>query len=164
MQYNRQGKIKVPPYVAFIVLAGMLIWYVSGGLTVSHNNAALANAVKVIPEDVTEVNLNEIVPFEWGAVYTFEPYTTKSEIMEITGLTAGTIAETTSEGQVQLLFVSADGKEIAASVCGDPSSVGYNVSFPQSAWDGKYAKLTPADNAAFAVSHEDGVVVLTGEQ
>ena len=25
MQYNRQGKIKVPPYVAFIVLAGMLI-------------------------------------------------------------------------------------------------------------------------------------------
>ena len=155
MQYNRQGKIKVPPYVAFIVLAGMLIWYVSGGLTVSHNNAALANAVKAIPEDVSEISLNDIVPFEWGAVYTFEPYTTKSEIMELTGLTAGTIAETTSEGQLQLLFV--------ASVCGDPSSVGYNVSFPQSAWDGKCAKLTPADNAVFTVSHEDGVVVLTGE-
>ena len=107
MQYNRQGKIKVPPYVAFIVLAGMLIWYVSGGLTVSHNNAALANAVKAIPEDVSEVSLNDIVPFEWGAVYTFEPYTTKSEIMELTGLTAGTIAETTSEGQLQLLFVTA---------------------------------------------------------
>ena len=97
------------------------------------------------------VTLNEIVPFEWDIVYTFAPYTSRSEIEEIIGFKSNAIQETVSEGMVQLLFV----KDNAAcgSICGYSENLGYSVHFSDK------VKLT--DNKQFDVDIQDDIVYLT---
>ena len=99
----------------------------------------------------TEVTLNEIVPFEWSTVYTFDPYVTRSEIEKIIGFKSNAIQETVNEGMVQLLFVK--GSSVSGSVCGYAENLGYCIEFS--------GKINFEDNTPFDVRIQDDIVYLT---
>lgn len=56
-----------------IVLAAILGYLAVGNPIVFVNNQKLENSIKSIQGDI--IKLNEVVPFDWDVLYTFEPYT-----------------------------------------------------------------------------------------
>ena len=98
-----------------------------------------------------EVTLNEIVPFEWDTVYTFSPYTARSEIEEIIGFKSNAIKETVNEGMVQLLFVN--GKTVSGSVCGYAQNLGYSIDFTD--------KVEFEENSVFEVYIQNNIIYLS---
>ena len=103
--YSQRGKIRIPSYVFILLLAVILGGYLFSGGLAGVNARALEHAVEAIPEESTQVSLNELVPFEWDEVYTFGPYTSKEEIQSIIRLDSDAVKESVSEGMVQLVFV-----------------------------------------------------------
>lgn len=97
-----------------------------GNPVIRLHNRQLQKAVSSLENGQT-VTLEQLVPFEWDRVYTFEPYTSREEIAQIIGFDSNSIQVSVNEGQLQLLFVK--GNKITASVCGYPSSLGYDVKF-----------------------------------
>ena len=95
--------------------------------------------------------LNEVVPFDWDIVYTFQPYTPKENIEEIIGFKSSSIKENNiNEGMVHLLFVK--GEKVVASILGYSTNLGYRLDFP--------SKVTFVENAQFKVSIIDNIVTL----
>lgn len=134
------------------LFAGILLlgYIIIGNPVVFVHNHQLKSAITSISEDTDEITLNEIVPFQWDTVYTFEPYATREEIAEIIGFDSSSIRETVSEGMVQLLFVK--DHKVTSSVCGYASSLGYAVGF--------FDRVDYEENAVFSVKREDGLVIL----
>ena len=115
--YSQRGKIRIPSYVFILLLAVILGGYLFSGGLAGVNARALEHAVEAIPEESTQVSLNELVPFEWDEVYTFGPYTSKEEIQSIIRLDSDAVKESVSEGMVQLVFVEWGKERVVASVC-----------------------------------------------
>ena len=145
--YSQRGKIRIPSYVFILLLAVILGGYLFSGGLAGVNARALEHAVEAIPEESTQVSLNELVPFEWDEVYTFGPYTSKEESV--------------SEGMVQLVFVEWGKERVVASVCAYPDNLGYDIRIPFNHGDEGYGVLRYEDNAVFSKSTENGVTVLT---
>lgn len=159
--YSQRGKIRIPPYVFILLLAVILGGYLFSGGLAGVNARALAHAVEAIPEETTQVSLNELVPFEWDEVYTFDPYTSEEEIKRIIRLDSGAVEESVSEGMVQLVFVEWGKERVVASVCAYPDNLGYDIRIPFNHGDEGYGVLRYEDNAVFSKSTENGVTVLT---
>ncbi len=100
-----------------------------------------------------KVTLNEIVPFAWDTVYTFDPYTSREEMAEIMDVPARGLKQAVSEGMVQLAFVK--NRHMVCNVCGYISREGYSL------WlrDGK---ADFADEIVFkAVRDSEGILWLS---
>lgn len=134
----------------FVILLGCLILavVVLCNPFVQWHEHQLKQAMAALQRDT--VTLNEIVPFDWDKVYTFPPYTSKTEIEEKIGFRSRAIEETVSEGMVQLIFV--DGDKVTASVCGYASTLGYQVEFAD--------MVAFEEEALFSVERKDGIVCL----
>lgn len=132
-----------------IILIIALAYIAIGNPMVFFNNQKLKREVTAIKSD--NVKLNEIVPFEWDTVYTFEPYTNKEQIEDVIGFKSYSIQETVSEGMVQLLFVK--DKKVVCSVCGYSSTLGYRIDF--------FDRIMYTDNAVFSVERDADIVRLT---
>lgn len=132
-----------------IILIIALAYIAIGNPMVFFNNQKLKREVTAIKSD--NVKLNEIVPFEWDTVYTFEPYTNKEQIEDVIGFKSYSIQETVSEGMVQLLFVK--DKKVVCSVCGYSSTLGYRIDF--------FDRIMYTDNAVFSVERDSDIVRLT---
>lgn len=136
--------------LAFISLIGITTYLVIGNPVVLINNQKLGSVLKSI--EATTVNINEIVPFDWDTIYTFEPYTPKESIESIIGFKSNDIqANNINEGMVHLLFVK--DKQVVASVLGYSQNLGYRLDFS--------SKVEFAENAVFKVETSDGIVELT---
>lgn len=147
---------KIVISVSVIVVAATLFpLAVIGNLTVLINNHKLKESIVSI--DAEAVTLNEIVPFDWDFVYTFEPYLPKDKMEEILGFRSNQLRETVSEGMVQLVFVK--GSSVVSSVCGYDSSLGYAVIF--AAGEANFSKIAYTDNTAFFVKKREGIVRLS---
>ena len=131
--------------VLLIALAYLFI----GNPVVAINNSKLKASITSISSE--RVELNDVAPFAWDAVYTFQPYADRSEIEETIGFKSNSIQETVSEGMVQLLFVK--GERVVASVCGHAGALGYRIEFPD--------RIVAGEHAGFDVKTEDAIVVLT---
>lgn len=129
-----------------------LAYMIFGSPVVMLNNERLQRAVTAVNSDYVE--LNEIVPFKWDTVYTFEPYASEKQIEEIIGFKSRSIKETVSEGMVQLLFVKDD--KVVSSVLGYESALGYSMNFTD--------KITYSDKAVFSVERDSDIVRLTYEK
>lgn len=149
-------KIKTA-FISMLIAAIVLLITptVIGNMVVSYNNRRLKQVITSV--DTQTVVLNEIVPFDWDAVYTFEPYLSKDKITKIVGFKSGCLRETVNTGMVQLVFVK--NAAVVSSVCGYGDKLGYSVGF--TAWEGDYAKITAGDHAVFAVENEEGIVRLS---
>lgn len=132
-----------------LVVLGVVGYWVIGNPVVFINNQKLKNAVKSI--DSETVQFNDVIPFAWDAVYTFEPYQSKESIENIIGFTSADIKENNiNEGMVHLLFVN--NSKVVASVLGYAGNLGYRIDFP--------AKVTFAENARFHVTKTPQVTTL----
>ena len=131
----------------------LLILTLTAALTGCSSDYANKNALKRALCAVTDstVSINSVIPFEWDAMYSFEPYTSKSQIEQISGIKSNLIQESVSEGMTNLLFIN-DG-EAVASVCAYPSSLGYYFDF--------FGSIEYSDHAEFAVERHDDIIVLT---
>lgn len=136
--------------LTFISLLAIATYLIIGNPIVFINNQKLENTIKAI--DATTVNINEIVPFDWDTIYTFEPYEPKESIQEIIGFKSNEIkVNNINEGMVHLLFVKDE--KVVASVLGYSKNLGYRLDFS--------SKVEFDENAVFNVKMSDGVVELT---
>lgn len=143
----RQFKLLAVIVIAMIILAGG-IYIVVGNPIILMNNQKLANVLK--SSDVSTVRINEVIPFEWDVMYTFDPYTSKESIEEIIGFKSNAIkVNTINEEMVHLLFVK--DKQVVASVLGYSEDLGYSLEFS--------SEVTFDEEAVFNVVVSDGVVI-----
>lgn len=143
-------KKRIGMLVITIVCVFLVIFLTIGNPTVFYHNQQLKKSMTSL-EDNQKVTLNEIVPFDWDIVYTFEPYTSREEIEEIIGFQSDSISETVNEGMVQLLFVK--GKTVTASVCGYPGKLGYSVTNFE-------GSVSAKEEAVFLTDTDSGIVKL----
>lgn len=122
---------------------------------ITQNNKSLCKSIEAIT--ASEINLTDIVPFQWDTVYTFTPYTSKDTIEKVIGFKSDDIQETINEGMVQLIFVK--DKLIVSSICGYCNYVGYNIHF--GVYEGNHIALNRSDTNIFTVSKIDGLINLT---
>lgn len=137
------------PAVAVVIAILAMGYYIIGNPFIEYNNYRLKQSIHSISE--TEITLNEAVPFAWDTVYTFAPYTSRSEIEDIIGFKSNAIKETVNEGMVQLLFVKGNG--VSGSVCGYAENLGYSIYFND--------QVKFEDNTLFDVCIQDDIVYLT---
>lgn len=105
--------------------------------------------------DTETVQLNEVVPFDWDTLYTFESYQSQEEIEEIVGFKSNDIKENNiSEGMVHLLFVR-DNK-VVESILGYSDELGYNLDITAR----EEYKVTYVENTLFSVTKADGITTL----
>ncbi|WDV44068.1 hypothetical protein PV797_11065 [Clostridiaceae bacterium M8S5] len=114
------------------------------------NEKELIKRIKGL-ENEKEVMLNNITPFEWELVYSFDPYTSKKEVKETIGFEAN-VSETVNEGMPHLVFVK--DKEVVCEIIGYPSNLGINIKTNSSVIHAK-------DNIKFKVEKLNNIVCLT---
>ncbi len=131
-----------------ISLILVLSYIIIGSPVVLANNQKLKEEILAVHSEY--VTLNEIVPFEWDTLYTFDPYTTKEEIERIIGFNSSSIKETVSEGMVQLLFVN--DQKVVSSICSYADILGYGIDFS--------GKILYTDHAVFSVERDTDILYL----
>ncbi len=141
--------------VVFLIL---LSFPVIGNPQIYLHNRSLNHALNAVTQD--SITLEEVVPFAWDKLYTFDPYVSREEKEAILGLHSRAVDETASEGMVDLIFLH-DGK-IVCSICGFPQNLGYTLSFTDTASDGPYAMISYGDEISFTVTQtEDDLLHFT---
>jgi len=144
----------------FAVLCALYLIF--GDPRIYINNNKLKDAFTELSTD--SVTLEEIVPFEWTTVYTFDPYTSIDRIEWITGSKSPSLKESVSEGMTHFVFMNRG--RVMASVCAYPSSVGYYLSFAGGKntyydyMDGGYSHIEYGDQVKFEVTQDTGIVRL----
>ena len=145
-----------------IVVALGIIYLIFGDPRIYLNNARLKEALSTLDSD--SVTLEEIVPFEWTTVYTFDPYTSIDRIEWVTGSKSPALKESASEGMTHVVFTNLG--QVVASVCALPTSIGYDLEFTggNNTYycypDGGYSHIEYGDQIAFEVVQEEGFVRL----
>ena len=145
-----------------IIVALGILYLIFGNPRIYMNNDKLENALTGLSSD--SVTLEEVVPFEWTTIYTFDPYTPLDRIEQITGSKSPALKESTSEGMTHIVFTK-NGR-VVASICAYPSIIGYSLSFSggKSTYsdypDGGYSHIEYGDYVSFEVTPDDGIVKL----
>lgn len=147
----KKTRLKLAAAILMLVLCLIAVVWIFNP-AVAMRNWELRQSVLSLEAGET-VKLNDVVPFEWDAVYTFHPYTSQQEIEGIIGFSSRAIKETVSEGMVQLLFVRE--KKVVASVCGYASQLGYSIELKK--WD---APVSYRDDVQCQVEESMGVTIL----
>lgn len=145
-------------------IAGVLfaLYLIFGDPRIYFNNAKLEKTLTALECD--SITLEEIVPFEWTTVYTFDPYTSKERIERVVGSKSPALKESVSEGMNHVVFINRG--RVVASVCTHPASTGYYLSFTggentyYSYSDGGYSHIEYGDEIVFEVMQDDGFVRL----
>ena len=143
--------------IAWIIVFVAMCLAVFGNPVIRINNHRLKKAVTALEAGQT-VTLNEVVPFEWDAVYTFSPYTSEEEIEEIIGFKSRDIvANDINEGMTHLIFTK--GEKVQAAVLGYPSNLGYRIDFFKEVSYGRKIPFTVAEKNDFIELLQTEVVV-----
>ena len=145
-------------------IAGVLfaLYLIFGDPRIYFNNAKLEKTLTALECD--SITLEEIVPFEWTTVYTFDLYTSKERIERVVGSKSPALKESVSEGMNHVVFTNRG--RVVASVCTHPASTGYYLSFTggentyYSYSDGGYSHIEYGDEIVFEVMQDDGFVRL----
>lgn len=106
-----------------VTLAGL--WLVFSQVESFRNARRLKSALTALPEGST--TLEQAIPFDWEAVYSFAPYTSREEIARTIGFDSPEISETMGEGMTQLIFV--EDERVVLCICAYPENLGYDVDF-----------------------------------
>ena len=145
---------------AIAVLA--ILYLIFGDPRIHINNSKLEGALTGL--DADSVTLEEVVPFEWTTVYTFDPYTSIDRIEWITGSRSPALKESVNEGMTHVVFMNRG--QVAASICAYPSNIGYSLAFTGGKYtyydypDGGYSHIEYGDQVEFEVTKDNGVVSL----
>ena len=139
-----------------------ILYFIFGDPRVYINNDKLENVLTALgKENVTQ---EEVVPFDWTTVYTFDPYTSIERIERVTGSKSPTLKESVNEGMTHFVFM--DSGRVVASVCAYPSSIGYSLSFAggENTYygypDGGYSHIEYGDQIIFDVMRDGEIIKL----
>ena len=115
------------PIILLVILGVLVFLFVTfiGNPKVYLNNKKLKENILKLSVDSEDVELRDVIPFEFDTLYTFKPYTSKEDIETIIGFKSSSIKESTNEGMVQLLFVK--DKKVVSSVCDYSVNLGYKI-------------------------------------
>jgi len=146
--------------MVIIVLCALYMCFGDPRIYINNNNLK-----DVLTElESSKVTLEEAVPFEWTAVYSFDPYTSLDRIRHVTGSRSPALKEGVSEGMTHIVFTNKG--SVVASVCAYPSSIGYSVHFSggENTYydyrDGGYSHIEFGDQIEFSVTKDNGIVNL----
>lgn len=139
-------------FATLLIFSGFMYYILFGNPFVSWNDNKLEKAMDDLSAET--ITLEEIVPFEWDEVYTFDPYTSREEIAETIGFDSPEIKETVSEFMTQLIFVKND--KIVSSICKYPDRAGFYINL----WDGHRnphggCYVEYGDNLLFSVEQKE---------
>ncbi len=143
-----------------IVVSMGVFYLIFGDPRIYLNNANLKKALSTLNRD--SATLEEIVPFEWTTVYTFDPYTSIDRIEWVIGSKSPALKESVSEGMTHVVFTNRG--QVVASVCACPTSIGYYLEFTggENTYycypDGGYSHIEYGDEIAFEVTQDEGFV------
>ena len=136
--------------VLVMALGGALYWR-TGRPELNRNAEALSQAIRNIHTDT--VLLNEVIPFDWDAVYFPGPYLDREDIEEMIGFSSPAIrANQISEGMTHMIFVK--DQAVVCCVLGRPDELGYYI------WLDGGDCLSREENVWFRVIRENGVIWL----
>lgn len=147
-------------FCVFLIIGTVLF----GNPLVAWHNHQLKIAMQHLPEGT--VTLEEVVPFAWDMVYSFDPYTSREEMASVMHLKSVLIQESISEEQRSVIFTRGDKVVCSArnstgyGIWGIPTYAVYTYSSTESQ-QGQYSFLQNGENAQFAVSHEDRYIKLS---
>ncbi len=115
------------PLILLVILGVLVFLFVTfiGNPKVYLNNKKLKENILKLSVDSEDVELRDVIPFEFDTLYTFKPYTSKEDIETIIGFKSSSIKESTNEGMVQLLFIK--DKKVVSSVCDYSVNLGYKI-------------------------------------
>lgn len=146
---KKEGFAKAAVVLALLAVLGYAFF---GSPAEAYRRRALRQAMAAVPDG--EVTLNEIVPFAWDTVYSYEPYMSREEVEEMVQIPVRGLKQSVSEDTVQLVFVK-DG-HMVCNVCGHISREGYYFLF----WSGR---LDFTDETVFEAKRDaDGILELWG--
>jgi len=142
-------------FAAILLFAA--VYFFIGDPKIFINNSRLEESLTSVEEE--EVILEDVVPFEWTSVYTFDPYTSQDRIRNVVGSDSAALQESLSEGMTNVVFCSRG--RVVSSVCGYPSNLGYSLSFFNKDGkhyyypDGGYSVLQHGDRVVFSVTRNE---------
>ena len=145
-----------------IIAALSMVYLIFGDPRIYLNTAKLKETLSTL--DSEQVTLEEIVPFEWTAVYTFDPYTSIDLIQMAARSKSPALKESTSEGMTHVVFTNKG--QVVASVCAMPASLGYDLDFTGGEdtyyhfRGGGYSHIEYGDQVVFEVTQDNGFVRL----
>lgn len=145
--------------IAVVLIIGLMIGLLTKPNQVERNNRALKKSIGNIEQGTRKVYLNDIVPFGWTEVYTFDPYLDIAQQESIIGFTSSRLKQSVSEGMVHLVFVNED--EVVSSILDYPDNLGYSINLgTDDKKDVNYLKITYVQNSAFTVERNEVTVNL----
>lgn len=147
----------------FTAASFLIFYFIFGDPVIYINNHRLKAAISEVDEE--RITLEEIVPFEWTAVYSFGPYFPLQDIERITGSKSPALDDSVTEEMNNLVFMNHG--RVVSSVCERPSSTGYslNLAFGEGIDEqlddcDRYSKMDYGDGIEFTVILENGVLNL----
>ncbi|MCI8704016.1 MAG: hypothetical protein HFE60_06895 [Anaerotignum sp.] len=145
-------KRKFANAAVMLILLSVVGYAFFGSPVEMYRRRALRQAMAAVEDG--EVTLNEIVPFAWDTMYTYEPYMSREEVEEMMQIPVRGLKQSVSEGAVQLVFVK--NGHMVCNVCGYISREGYAFLW----WSGR---LDFEDETVFQAKRDgDGILWLTG--
>lgn len=114
-----------------ILMGGLFVFLATFIITFAMNydilsrNATLYAILTNLTED--KVSLQEVVPFEWDAVYSFSYEDSIADITEATGIRSDLFISTSEEGDVQYYFIFED--KVVSMFAGTPEEIGFQLDF-----------------------------------
>lgn len=103
-----------------------------------------------------EYALNAIVPFDWDAMYSFSPYTSKEEIISAIGFESDNVYDSDDEAIQQIIFVK--DRKIVCSIYGSVVKMGYQFHFQS--YDQYYHEVKKNENLNVTVQREEHFINL----
>lgn len=136
--------------VLFLALSLAGVWLAFSRVESFRNARRLKASLTALPQGTT--TLEEAVPFDWEAVYSFEPYTSREEIARTIGFDSPEISETMGEGMTQLIFV--EDERVVLCICAYPENLGYDVDFTGCVRYGEHTPFTVRQGSVVRLSLE----------
>ena len=145
--------------IGLIVLLGIIgILNQSKKSLLDLNSKSFKEQVLSLGQMAGTVDLSNLTRFEWDAVYSFSPYTSKESINKVLGFKFDGLTETVNEAMNQIIFVRRG--KVVCYLYGYPSNIGYGISFDSTDYKNGVVMFYPKDNLNFTVTKNKDVIYL----
>ena len=104
------------------------------------------------------VNLSELTPFQWDAVYSFDPYTDKNTMSSAIGFHSPVLEESVSEDMVSIVFINEN--QVVCSICDFPWRTGYFLGLGHFEDGRSFRRLYPENGTLTILQDVDSCMVL----
>ena len=117
------------------------------------NERDFKKSIASLTSDTKEIDLDDLVPFEWDCAYAFSAYTSVESMEEVIGFKSNKLSMNPSEGMTHIMFVYDN--EVVCNIGGYPGVYPGEVRFRFN-FSGQ-CELKREDNPKFSVKNQNGI-------